>query len=259
MRLYFPPRSCSFWLRLYFPPRSIVRSGCALFSSQVLFVLDAPLNFRWVLMARLSLAHHCAILNRLIGKGVFLIFLSCRAFDALYGEHVLQSVGLLLAAYMAVLGLILILLGLSKTMKLNRVRLALQERAQFPVGPATKETDAAVRRAVDLAARFCNKMPGRALTLSEFAQFSKEVYPTGASWTDVELRHVVVALTLDAHALDLRECHGILVRFLLRSISPWSQNYRPVKILTCSFGSRADDHVEARRGSRTSRADLEQI
>lgn len=93
----------------------------------VLFVMDAPLNLRGILNAKNIIGRYCRLITRITGKGLFCVFLGCFAFGTMWEEDASGFLSVILCSYIAGLGIFMVMLGITKSIKLNAVRLELQQ------------------------------------------------------------------------------------------------------------------------------------
>lgn len=96
----------------------------------VLFVLHAPLNFKWVLDYKGYISKYCRLLTRFTGLGIYLLFLGCLLFNCLWNEDVSYLFAVLFTLYVCGLGGFIFVFGAVKTLKLDRVRSQILKRAQ---------------------------------------------------------------------------------------------------------------------------------
>jgi len=88
----------------------------------VLFVLHAPLQFKWVLEYKRLISKYCRLLTRFTGTGLYLLFLGCLVYASLWNEDVSYFFAILFTFYICGLGAYILLIGATKTLKLDRVR-----------------------------------------------------------------------------------------------------------------------------------------
>ncbi|CAD7959538.1 unnamed protein product [Amoebophrya sp. A120] len=153
------------------------------FGGAMIAVLDAPLNFRWVVKAKIAIGKYCRLLTRISGRGIYLMFLSGLEFSAMYTEDIARTIGILIALYIAALGLVTLLLGAIKTRNLNVVRTAIRKRMSSPDD-------------VQTILQFCRSSKER-MTMDEFVEMSGAVAPS-LKWSQKDLKHLFTSFNCEA-------------------------------------------------------------
>eukprot|EP00392_Amoebophrya_sp_AT5.2_P010000 g10031.t1 len=148
----------------------------------VIAVLDAPLNFRWVVRSKITISKYCRLLTRITGRGLYLLFLSGQAFSCMYSEDISRTLGIIVALYVGSVGLITLVIGLVKTKNLNTLRVGLQKR-----GAATDAKQ---------LQQFCSENRGTRITQNEFVEMSNAI-DSSLKWTAKDLRHVFVCFNCE--------------------------------------------------------------
>jgi len=102
----------------------------------LMFLLDAPLNFKCLIRFKIAVGRFARLLNRLTGKGVWFIFLGCNTFIILYhrthtpGEkasNLNMFWAILLGGYVTGLGIYAAGVGLLKSKRWDRARIKFRE------------------------------------------------------------------------------------------------------------------------------------
>lgn len=161
---------------------------CLVAFGVLLFILDAPLHFRWVLEAKHGISRFVRLLTRYTGKGIFLMLQSCMLFNCLWNERVSYFFAIVFSCYVFAIGFIATAVGATKSAKLNRVRHALASKGeQLP----------------SYLKEFVNQHPPSAikgdeggLARHEFGTLCHSVDP-GIVWTNDDLRQIFIALACE--------------------------------------------------------------
>ncbi|CAD7943899.1 unnamed protein product [Amoebophrya sp. A25] len=151
----------------------------------VLFVLDAPLNFRWIIEAKVVISKYFRLVTRMTGKGLYLLFMSGLAFSCGYVEDVARWLAVLIALYVAALAVLTLFFGVRRTMKLQQVRSGLQHYLKAHQGDPSS-----------FLQQYSREQVGQ-LNQAEFLEMSQAVAPSVA-WQPTDVRHITAALACEA-------------------------------------------------------------
>jgi len=130
----------------------------------VLFVLHAPLNFKWIMDYKAGISKYCRLLTRFTGLGMYLLFLGCLLFNCLWNEDVSYLFAVLFTLYVCGLGVFALFFGSVKTLKLDRVRREVLAKVAVGNGGNGADKEAVLA----FASGFTSEHRGSALTKGDF-------------------------------------------------------------------------------------------
>jgi len=106
------------------------------FFGVLMFLLDAPLNFKCLIRFKIGVGRFARLLNRLTGKGIWFVFLGCNTFIILYHRTHLPGTSpstinlvcaTVLGGYVTGLGIYAAGVGFLKSRRWDRVRVKFRE------------------------------------------------------------------------------------------------------------------------------------
>merc|ERR1719335_414997 len=95
-----------------------------------MFVLDAPLNFKFVQEAKSHINKYAKFLTRLSGRGVWFIFLGTMTFATLWENSISYFLAVVLGFFVFGVGVASTVIGVVKSRKLEKVRLTVYQHKQ---------------------------------------------------------------------------------------------------------------------------------
>merc|ERR1719265_1435914 len=96
----------------------------------VMFVLDAPLNFKLLISFKQDVHKYCKFLTRLTGRGVWYIFMGTTTFATLWENSISYFLAVVLGFFVFGVGVASTTIGVVKSRKLEKVRLNVYQHKQ---------------------------------------------------------------------------------------------------------------------------------
>jgi len=96
----------------------------------VMFVLDAPLNFKALISFKQDIHKYCKFLTRLTGRGVWYIFMGTTTFATLWENSISMFLAVVLGFFVFGVGVASTTIGVVKSRKLEKVRLNVYQHKQ---------------------------------------------------------------------------------------------------------------------------------
>jgi hypothetical protein len=96
----------------------------------VMFVLDAPLNFKLLISFKQDIHKYCRFLTRLTGRGVWYIFMGTTTFASLWENSISKFLAVVLGLFVFGVGVASTTIGVVKSRKLEKVRLSVYQQKQ---------------------------------------------------------------------------------------------------------------------------------
>eukprot|EP00397_Hematodinium_sp_SG-2012_P040916 GEMP01044939.1.p1 GENE.GEMP01044939.1~~GEMP01044939.1.p1 ORF type:complete len:259 (+),score=35.95 GEMP01044939.1:107-883(+) len=146
----------------------------------LMLVIDFPLEHPKVVAIRLSIYKYLLFMTRFTGRGIWYLFLSCLIMGALFENGLCDFVGFVLGGYVAVVGLASTVKGILKSIKLERVRVRVNQRIN------------------ELAAL----VPPGGMTKDQFGAMATELV-ADSKFTDEDLNYIVNALSFTVRSDDV--------------------------------------------------------
>lgn len=156
----------------------------------LMFVLDAPLNFKAILEVKAMICKYVRLLTRFTGRGVFYVFLGCMSFGTLWRAGWLLT-AVVFGFYVVGLGVYAAVMGGIKSKKLERLRKSL---AHSFAGDALK---------LDTLYRHYAATPRQGMSKPDFNEMATEL--AGIKFDAEELTFVFNALSTRSTAAVYQE------------------------------------------------------
>lgn len=151
-----------------------------LFFGAIMFVLDAPLNFKLIQEVKQHIHKYARFLTRLTGRGTWFIFLGTMTFATLWENSISAFLAVVLGFFVFGVGVFSAVFGYVKSRKLERVRVQVFQNKQN--GKLKQLYDAFARTA-----------PTIGLTKQEFNDMSSQL--KGVSFDQDELAFILSAVS----------------------------------------------------------------
>lgn len=163
-----------------FAPLDFLDEVYLLLFGAIMFVIDAPLNFKVIREAKDVVHKYCKFLTRLTGRGVWFIFLGTMTFATLWENSISSFLAVVLGLFVFAVGVFSTTFGYVKSRKLERVRFQVFQNKQS--GKLRQLYDA-----------FAKTAPSLGLTRQEFNDLSSQL--KGVSFDPDEIACIFNALT----------------------------------------------------------------
>jgi len=163
-----------------FAPFDFLDEVYLFFFGGIMFVLDAPLNFKLILEVKQHIYKFGMFLTRLTGRGVFYIFLGTMTFATLWENSISYVLAVILGFFVFGVGMFSAIVGYVKSRKLERVRFQVFQNKQNG-------------KLNSMYTAFAKTSPQVGLTKQEFNELSSQL--KGVSWDPDELNIIFNALT----------------------------------------------------------------
>eukprot|EP00392_Amoebophrya_sp_AT5.2_P002982 g2987.t1 len=147
----------------------------------VMLIIDAPMDTHGLSELRFAIFRYLLFMTRFVGRGVWYLFLATMIWASLYNLGLDPVLGFVLTGIVGALGIISIYFGMTKSLRLEKMRKAL-----CALGPAA---------VLDLC-------PARGLTLPEFNDLAKK-HVSGMSFSAEELGYIAAALSFKVRSDDM--------------------------------------------------------
>lgn len=142
----------------------------------LMFVVDCPLNHAVVKQTKLLIYKYLLFMTRFTGRGLWYLFLGCMSFGALWDNNISHLLGFFIGGYVVGLGGASTYYGITKSLKLDKVRKAVQQRGGDP----------------------SMLVPPNGMTAQMFNELAQS--HTGMTFSEEELEYVLNALSLTVKA-----------------------------------------------------------
>merc|ERR1719160_1601962 len=113
-----------------FAPLDFLDEVYLLFFGLIMFVNDAPLNFKLILEVKQGISKYCRFLTRLTGRGLWFIFLGTMTFATLWENSISMFLAVVLGFFVFGVGVASTIIGVVKSRKLEKVRLNVYQHKQ---------------------------------------------------------------------------------------------------------------------------------
>jgi len=163
-----------------FAPIDLIDEMYLVIFGGVMFVLDAPLNFKMLISFKQDVHKYCKFLTRLTGRGVWYIFMGTMTFATLWENSISMFLAVVLGFFVFGVGVASTTIGVVKSRKLEKVRLNVYQHKQQG-GLA------------QLFQQHARNSPTMGLTQSEFNDMCSTL--RGVSFSPDELAAIFNALT----------------------------------------------------------------
>merc|ERR1719335_1763726 len=143
-----------------------------------MIVVDIPFEHPKIRETKLTIYKNLLFMTRFTGRGLWYLFLGTMIVASLWDLNISPFLGFILGGYVVILGFASIFMGVSKSMKLERVRSAMLKRGN----------------AFDLC-------PPQGLSPGAFNDMSNSM--SGIRFTDEEIHYIFDALSFTVRADDV--------------------------------------------------------
>lgn len=113
-----------------FAPIDLIDELYLVIFGTVMFVLDAPLNFKLLISFKQDIHKYCKFLTRLTGRGVWYIFMGTMTFATLWENSISYFLAVVLGFFVFGVGVASTTIGVVKSRKLEKVRLNVYQHKQ---------------------------------------------------------------------------------------------------------------------------------
>lgn len=160
-------------------PIEFLQEVYLIFFGGIMFLLDAPLAFAVISRIRQNIRKYASFITRLVGRGIFYMFLGCMTFASLWDAEISYFLAIVLGLFVVVVGAVSLALGIRMTQRLQTVKVAARERQQ--------EIQALIQQ-------HGVQKRGAGLAKPEFNNFVQALRPGIPPFNNEELDHVFNAL-----------------------------------------------------------------
>jgi hypothetical protein len=110
-----------------FAPLDLIDEIYLLGFGLIMFVIDAPLNFKFLIEVKSGVHKYCKFLTRLMGRGIWYIFLGTMTFATLWENNISPFLAVILGFFVFGIGVFSATFGFVKSRKLDKVRFAVAQ------------------------------------------------------------------------------------------------------------------------------------
>jgi len=163
-----------------FAPLDLIDEIYLLGFGLIMFVLDAPLNFKFLMEVKAAVHKYSKFLTRLMGRGIWYIFLGTMTFATLWENQISYFFAVILGFFVFGIGVFSATFGFVKSRKLEKVRVQVSQNRD------TGKLEA-------LYKNFAKTAPSLGLMRSEFNDMSQQL--KGITFDPDELSYIFNALS----------------------------------------------------------------
>lgn len=163
-----------------FAPLDLIDEIYLLGFGSIMFVLDAPLNFKFLMEVKTAVHKYCKFLTRLMGRGIWYIFLGTMTFATLWENNISPFLAIILGFFVFGIGVFSATFGFVKSRKLDKVRVQVSQNRE------TGKLEA-------LYKNFARTAPQLGLMRAEFNDMSQQL--KGITFDPDELYYIFNALS----------------------------------------------------------------
>lgn len=161
-----------------FAPFDLINEIYLLAFGLMMLIIDFPIPHPKASSYKLVIYNYFLFMTRFTGRGIWYLFLGTMIFASLWDLSINPFLGFILGGYVVLLGIGSIFYGISKSMKLEKVRSALLKRGN--------------------ADSFC---PSQGLSPGQFNEMSNSM--SGIKFTDEETHYIFDAMSFTVRADDV--------------------------------------------------------
>lgn len=163
-----------------FAPLDLIDEIYLLGFGAIMFVLDAPLNFKFLMEVKTAVHKYCKFLTRLMGRGIWYVFLGTMTFATLWENNISPFLAVILGFFVFGIGVFSATFGFVKSRKLEKVRVQVSQNKDSGKLEA-------------LYKNFAKTAPQLGLMRAEFKDMAQQL--KGTNFDDDELYYIFNALS----------------------------------------------------------------